>query len=804
MQTTFNLKEHIIELSKTNDEPSWLLEKRLAALELFQNIPMPSFVYGLNINLKIDLNLSDLDITKSREIGREITSNNQEIKIYNFKEALESIPELLKDNFMHKIIPAKDKFTSFHQANIDNVLVIHIPKNTVVKGPLEIITKINSEATFDHLLVIAEDNSEVTLFEELVSENNTKCYISKIVEIVLGNNAKVNYSNLQNLNKESFLYVKKKAITKRDSTINWLDCCFGGKTASSEITSNLDGEGSNAKNYGIFFGDKSQQFDLVVNSIHNASNTSSDIFSKGALTDSAKCIYHGLVKINRDAINSNGYQKADTILLSPNAIADAIPDLEIDNSDVKCSHGATIGKIDEDKLFYLRTRGFDKIAATRIYMKGFFNQLIKNMESIKLRENMDLLMDKKMKNMATEENLGLDFKKDFPIFDNHPDLVYLDSGATSQRPKQVIKTITDFYEKENANIHRGIYTLSEQATTKYKESRKKVANFLNSNENEIVFTRNTTESINFLANSIKPLILSGRDEILLTEMEHHSNLVPWQQFAKKHNFKLKFIPLTDNYELDYEKAKELISEKTAILSVTHISNVLGTVNDIQQLINLAKEEQALTIIDAAQSVGHQKIDVKKLDCDFLVFSSHKMLGPTGIGILYGKEKHLEKMDPLMFGGGMISSVSYEDTIFADLPEKFEAGTQNIAGSLALGTAIDYLGEIGFEKIQEHEKDLLTYALEKLKELENIEIYNPGADKSSAIISFNLKDIHPHDVAEILNDNNIAIRAGHHCCMPLMKKLNLPGTCRASFSIFNTQEELDRLIIGLKKCIEVFR
>jgi len=396
------------------------------------------------------------------------------------------------------------------------------------------------------------------------------------------------------------------------------------------------------------------------------------------------------------------------------------------------------------------------------------------------------------------------YKKDFPIFDNHPDLVYLDSAATSQRPKQIIKSITNFYEKENANIHRGVYTLSEQATTKYNEARKKVANFLNADEKEIVFTRNTTESINILSNRIKPLIKEGKDEILLTEMEHHSNLVPWQQFAKENNFKLKFIQITDNYELDYEKAKELINEKTALLSVTHISNVLGTINDIKLLIDLAKEKNTLTIIDAAQSIQHVKIDVQELDCDFLVFSSHKMLGPTGIGILYGKKPHLDNMEPLFFGGGMISSVSYEESTWSDLPEKFEAGTQNIAESIALGAAIDYIEKIGFNKIQEHESDLTNYALKELGKLENIEIYNPGANKSSAIISFNLKGIHPHDVAEILNDNDIAIRAGHHCCMPLMKKLNLQGTCRASFSIYNNKEDIDKLVKGLKKCQEVFR
>jgi len=398
----------------------------------------------------------------------------------------------------------------------------------------------------------------------------------------------------------------------------------------------------------------------------------------------------------------------------------------------------------------------------------------------------------------------MNLKKDFPIFENHPDLVYLDSASTSQKPKKVINAITNFYEKENANIHRGIYTLSEHATQKYQEARKKIAKFINSQSNEIVFTRNTTESINILCHRILPLLEKGKDEILLSEMEHHSNLVPWQQFAKAHNFKLKFIPITDNYELDYEKAKKLINKKTALLSITHTSNVFGTINNIKQLINLAKKQKALTVIDAAQSVSHIKIDVKDLDCDFLAFSSHKTFGPLGIGILYGKANHLEKLSPFLFGGGMINSVSYEDATWAEIPEKFEAGTPNIAEAIALGEAINYLENIGFENIENHEKELLEYTLEKLNQLENITIYNPGSDKSISVISFNLQGIHPHDVAEILNDNNIAIRAGHHCCMPLMNLLGITGTCRASLSIYNTKEDIDKLIIALKKCQEVFK
>jgi len=394
------------------------------------------------------------------------------------------------------------------------------------------------------------------------------------------------------------------------------------------------------------------------------------------------------------------------------------------------------------------------------------------------------------------------FKKDFPIFKNNPKLVYLDSASTSQKPKQVIKAISDFYEKENAKIHRGIYALSENATKKYILARETIAKFINAETNEIIFTKNTTESINLLSNVLKEILPKGKNEIVLTEMEHHSNLVTWQEFAKKYHFKLKFIPITKNYELDYEKAKKIINDKTAILGVAHISNVFGTINNIEFLVSLAKEKKAITIIDAAQSVQHLKINVKKIGCDFLAFSGHKMFGPLGIGVLYGKKELLEKLPPFQFGGGMINSVIYEDATFLDIPEKFEAGTQNIAGAISLAEAIKYIEKIKIEKIERYEKELLDYTLKKLKSIDGIELYLPK--KQSSIISFNLFGIHQHDVAQILSDNKICIRAGHHCCMPLMKKLKTQGTCRISFSIYNTKEDVDKLIEGLKKVKEVFR
>ncbi|MEK6914043.1 MAG: cysteine desulfurase [Nanoarchaeota archaeon] len=398
----------------------------------------------------------------------------------------------------------------------------------------------------------------------------------------------------------------------------------------------------------------------------------------------------------------------------------------------------------------------------------------------------------------------MNYKKDFPIFEENKDLVYLDSAATSQKPLSVIENIHNFYKKDNSNINRGIYDLSENATRKYENARKNIGNFINAEEKEIVFTKNTTESINFLANTIKSIIKEGKNEIVLTEMEHHSNLVPWQRFANENNFKLKFIPITADYELDYNEAEKIINEKTALVSLTHVSNVFGTINNINKIINLAKENKALTLIDAAQSIVHINVDVKKINCDFLVFSGHKIFAPLGIGVLYGKKEHLNNCDPFILGGGTINSVSYSDYDLKDSLEKFEAGTQNISGVIALEESINYINKLGLNNIQEYERELLIYALGKLKKINNIIIYNPKIENHSSIISFNLKNIHPHDVASILNDFHIAIRAGHHCCMPLMKKLNISGTCRISFSVYNTKEDIDKLLLGLNKVQEVFR
>jgi len=391
-------------------------------------------------------------------------------------------------------------------------------------------------------------------------------------------------------------------------------------------------------------------------------------------------------------------------------------------------------------------------------------------------------------------------KKDFPIFDNNKGLIYLDNAATSQRPRQVIKAVTNFSEKENANVNRGLYTLAEKAMVRYDESRKIIAKFINADEKEIAFTKNTTEALNALAYTLPALIKRGRKEIVLTEIEHHSNLIPWQQLAHRNKMVLRFIKMKKDFTLDLEDAKKKITSKTAIVSIGHVSNVLGTINPVKELVELGNKKGAITIIDAAQSVPHIKIDVKQLNCDFLAFSSHKMLGPAGVGILYGKKGMLKSLPPFLFGGGMVKKVSYTYAEWEDVPEKFEAGTQNISEAIGLAEAIKYLDKIGIENIAKWETELMKYAAKKIKTVPGIKIYNPGIEKSIGIISFTLKGIHPHDVAEILNLDKIAIRAGHNCAMPLMKKLDVPAVSRASFYFYNTFEDVDKFIDNLNKVV----
>src|SRR5690606_358396 len=381
-------------------------------------------------------------------------------------------------------------------------------------------------------------------------------------------------------------------------------------------------------------------------------------------------------------------------------------------------------------------------------------------------------------------------REQFPILNqeiNGKPLVYLDSSATSQKPIQVIEAINEYYRKNNSNVHRGVHTLGSRATDQYEGARDKVKQFLNAKDRgEIIFTRGTTTSLNIVAQSYGLDHVTNEDEIVITPMEHHSNLIPWQQVAKRTGAKLKYIPLKADGTISLEDVRKTVTDKTKIVAVTHVSNVLGTVNPIKEIAEIAHQHGAIIVVDGAQAAPHLKVDVQELNCDFYAFSGHKMLAPTGIGVLYGKRELLEKMEPVEFGGEMIDFVEKFDSTWKELPWKFEGGTPIIAGAIGLGAAIDFLNDIGMENILAHEEKLAAYALERLSEIEGLTIYGPK--KRAALVTFNLGDIHPHDVSTVLDTEGIAIRAGHHCAQVLMKELDVVATARASMYLYNTEED----------------
>lgn len=395
-------------------------------------------------------------------------------------------------------------------------------------------------------------------------------------------------------------------------------------------------------------------------------------------------------------------------------------------------------------------------------------------------------------------------KKDFPILNSNK-IVYLDSGATTQKPQMVLDAVNEYYKSKNANPHRGAYSLSVEATRVYEEGREKISKFINSPTSaQVIFTKNASEALNLIAYSYGLDNLNKNDEVVLSIMEHHSNLVPWQYVTKKTNSKLKYMYINDNFELSDEEIYSKITENTKIVGITHVSNVTGTINDVEKIIKYAHKKGAIVILDASQSVPHMKIDVQRLDADFVVFSGHKMLAPLGLGVLYGKKELLEKMSPFLMGGDMIEYVYEQDTTFAPLPSKFEAGTQNVGGVVGLCAAIDYIESIGYENIQKHEKEVVDYAIKRLKQLEYIKLYiTPNRKNHSAVISFNIVGVHPHDVASILDANGVCVRSGNHCAQPLMRYLGIDSTCRASFYLYNTKEDVDKLILAIEKAYKMF-
>ncbi len=397
-------------------------------------------------------------------------------------------------------------------------------------------------------------------------------------------------------------------------------------------------------------------------------------------------------------------------------------------------------------------------------------------------------------------------RKDFPVLHqlvNGKPLVYLDNGATSQKPQCVIDALVRYYTTDNANVHRGVHTLSQRATDDYENARSKIRSFLNAaSDQEIIYTRGTTESINLVAQTFGRQNIGPGDEIIVSNMEHHSNIVPWQILCEEKGSKLRVVPIDDSGELLVDEFEAMLGPRTKLVSITHVSNALGTIVPVARIVELAHAHGVPVLLDGAQAVPHMRVDVRSLDCDFYVFSGHKLFGPTGIGVLYGKAELLDSMSPYQGGGEMIKSVTFEKTIYADLPYKFEAGTPNIAGAIGLGEAIDYVEALGFDRIMAHEQELLDYGARALSSIEGVQIIGTAAHKSG-ILSFIMDGVHPHDIGTILDAEGIAVRTGHHCAQPVMDRFQIPATARASMAMYNTKEDIDALILGIDRVIEVF-
>jgi cysteine desulfurase/selenocysteine lyase len=603
---------------------------------------------------------------------------------------------------------------------------------------------------------------------------NEKSMGNIAITLIMGANAIATYNTSATGNADRFAYLEN------DAQLQWNDV-----SVSATNTAYLAGKGAGAIFKSIYLGRGQDVSKTNARMIHAASNTSSNMLTKSAMLDRSKGIYRGLIRILSDAKGCDAYQRAEALLLGDDSHVDAEPLLEIANNDVKCSHGVAIGQINEEQLFYMQSRGIPLSEASNLLLQGFFDQVL-----LQMPESVRVDFKKKMH--------SFDVRKDFPNLKN---TTYLDSGASTQKPAAVIEGMKHFYETSYANVHRGIYGLAEKSTERYELARALVAKFIGAEIEETIFTRGTTDGINMIARCLSQQWKAG-DEVLISAMEHHSNLVPWQQLAAQKKCVLKIIDLTPDGELDMDDFQKKLSTKTKIVAVTHVSNVLGTINPIAEIARLAHAKKALVIVDGAQAVGHMPVDMKALDIDFYAFSGHKLYGPDGIGVLYGRKELLAALEPSVWGGEMVKEVTFQLTTWNDLPYKFEPGTPPITQAVGLGIAVSYLQCIGMRRIQQHEQEILLYALERMRQFPGLQIIG-DAKKRSGIISFLLDNIHPHDIAHVLNETGIAVRAGHHCAKPLHCIKGLEATTRVSIGVYTSKNDIDALIEGLLRVKKVF-
>ena len=705
----------------------------------------------------------------------------------------------------------EDAVTDLNTMLAQDGLYVYVPKNVVVDRAIQVINILRSDVDLmvnRRVLIIVEEGAEVKFLFCDHAADDRRFLATQVIEAYVGENAKLDLYCLEETHNKntrvSNVYIQQQA----NSRVNHNVITLHNGVTRNKLNLDMVGEGAECSCNGCVIADKKQHVDNNTLITHHVSHCTSNELYKYVLDEESTGAFAGRVLVKKDAQKTVSQMTNQNLTATKQARMYTQPMLEIYADDVKCAHGSTVGQLNDAALFYMQQRGISKKEARLLLQNAFINEVIDHMELEPLRDRLHYLVEKRFRGRKVNSSM-YDINKvreDFPILSREvygKPLVYLDNAATTQKPLCVLDAMREEYLNVNANVHRGVHYLSQQATDLHEAAREKVRQFINAEKTEeIVFTRGTTEAINLVASSFCELQMKEGDEVLVSEMEHHSNIVSWQLQAMKRGIVVKHLPITDKGELCLDSLESLISDKTKIISIAHVSNVLGTVNPVEEIIKTAHAHGIPVLVDGAQSAPHFKVDVQAMDCDFFAFSGHKMYGPTGIGVLYGKEEWLEKLPPYQGGGEMIDKVTWEKTTFERLPFKFEAGTPDYIATHGLATAIDYLNRVGLDSVKAHEAELTRYCMEQLRTIDGMRIFGE-AEHKDAVVSFLVGDIHHLDMGTLLDRLGIAVRTGHHCAQPLMDRLGISGTVRASFALYNTKEEIDVLVNGIRRVSQMF-
>ncbi len=697
-------------------------------------------------------------------------------------------------------------------------VVIEIANGTMLAQPLHIVHVASGAAPasmFTRSLLRLGRDAGVTLVESYLAAEGAKAYQAYDGLIVaIGDNARLDHVRLVEDSVDAFNISSATISLGAHAHFNTFGLTSGGHVSRYQLTVTCAGEGSKVETNGVNLIKGKQHADTTLFMDHAVPNCASREIFRAVVDDRAHSVFQGRIIVRPDAQKTDAKMMTRALLLSDDAEADNKPELEIFADDVTCGHGATTGALDESLLFYMRARGLPEKEAQALLIQAFVGEAIETIASDALREvaiataqrwlaGEGMSMHKAVANGSYDVAL---VRQDFPALAMQiygKPLVYLDNAASAQKPNAVLDRMTEAYKSEYANVHRGLHYLANAATEAYEGARGKVAQFINARRNEeIIFTRNVTEAINLVASSWGGEHIKEGDEIVLSIMEHHSNIVPWHFLRERQGAVIKWAPVDDEGNFLIEEFEKLLTARTKIVAITQMSNALGTLVPVKEVVRLAHARGIPVLVDGAQGAVHLPIDVQDLDCDFYAFTGHKVYGPTGIGALYAKHEHLVAMRPFNGGGEMIREVAKDWVTYGDPPHKFEAGTPPIVEAIGLGAAIDYVNSIGKERIAAHEHELLTYAQDRLREINSLRVIGTARNKGP-VISFEMKGAHPHDVATVIDRQGIAVRAGTHCVMPLLERFNVTATCRASFGMYNTREEVDHLAQALIKARELF-